>query len=107
MNPDAQLDQVEDLGVQRDASLEVVQLEVDLIDLDDRDVEDDIGLVGVADFPRVHKGVVLIHLFRPRLLAALIADWAFVAATAIGALALLLALAVFLGGGSLVAPAAA
>ena len=61
MNADAQLDQVEDLGVQRDASLEVVQLEVDLIDLDDRHVDDDIGLVGVADFPWVHEGVVLVH----------------------------------------------
>ena len=35
MDADAQLDQVEHLGVQRDARFEVVQLEMDLVDLDD------------------------------------------------------------------------
>ena len=47
-----QLDEVEDFGMERDARLEIVQLEMDLVDLDDRHVHDDIGLVGVADFAR-------------------------------------------------------
>ena len=47
-------------------AIEVVELEVDLVDLDDGDVDDDVGLVGVADFARIDDRVVLVHLLRAR-----------------------------------------
>jgi hypothetical protein len=39
VEPDVQCDQVEDLGLERDVRLEVRDLEIDLVDLDHRDVE--------------------------------------------------------------------
>ena len=76
VDPDAQLDQVENLGVQRDPRHQVVELEVDLVDLDDGNVDDDIGLVGVADFDRIDERVVLVHLLRHGFVRALVADLA-------------------------------
>ena len=72
VDPDAQLHQVEHLRVQRHPRVEVVELEVDLVDVDDRDVEQDVGLVGVADRPGVQEGVVLVLLLRHGRLAALV-----------------------------------
>jgi hypothetical protein len=44
VNPRVEFDQVEDLCLQGDAGVEVVDLEVDRVDLDDRDVEENVGI---------------------------------------------------------------
>ena len=45
VGPDVELQEVEHLGLQRDAGTQVFELEVDLVDLDDRHVEQDVRLV--------------------------------------------------------------
>ena len=69
---DVEFDEVEHFGVQRDARLEIVKLEMDLVDLDDRHIHDHIGLVGVADFARIDQRVVLVHALRDCLVAPLV-----------------------------------
>jgi hypothetical protein len=72
MDADAEPDQVQHLGVERDPGHEVVELEMDLVDLDHRDVNDDVRFVGIADFARVDDGVVLIHALRHGLAGTLV-----------------------------------
>ncbi|MGN6187489.1 MAG: hypothetical protein ACTHOE_01210 [Conexibacter sp.] len=85
VNADAQLDEIEHLGMHRDARLDVVQLEVDLVDLDDRDVDENVGLVRVADRSRVEEGVVLVLALGDRRVAGLVAQRASSAAVAAAA----------------------
>ena len=60
VDANAQLDQVQHLGMDRDPSLEVFELEMDLVDLDDWNVDQNVRLVGVADRARMKERVILI-----------------------------------------------
>ena len=52
------------------------ELEMDLVDLDNRDIDDDVRLIGVADFDRIDHRIVFVHPLGHGLIAALIADLA-------------------------------
>ncbi|HKG04579.1 MAG TPA: hypothetical protein VKB03_15500 [Conexibacter sp.] len=82
VNANAQLDEIEHLGMHRDPRLDVVQLEVNLIDLDERDVDEDIGLVRVADRSGMEECVVLVLALGNRCIAGLVAQWTSPAAVA-------------------------
>jgi hypothetical protein len=72
MDPDLQVEELADLGQQRDPGVEVVDLDVDLVDLDDGDVEEDVGaLRHVARIEdRVVRELLTLSLLAARVAAA-------------------------------------
>jgi hypothetical protein len=58
LRTDTYVEQLPDLGEHGDACIEVVDLDVDLVHLDDRDVGQDVGALLHFDVLRVHHRVV-------------------------------------------------